>query len=134
MKLQPHEWAWLDTSETIDAADLSRACGITAAELDELVGYGAVKPLEQRPDGNHFSAGCLGTLRHACKVRQDFDLDIFTVALLVEYLNRIDVLQREVRYLHAHLPPHAIAATHREGPRPWVEQHGKADAGEPWAA
>lgn len=130
MKPQPHEWTWLDSSEQMSAVDLSRACGISLEELEELVGYGAVRPLEPRAEDRRFSAGCVATLRHACKLRQDFDLDLFTVALIMDYLNRIEALQRELRYLHAQLPSHVLVPN-REGPRPWVEQHAKAGASWP---
>jgi len=129
MKPQAPEWNWLDAGETIGVSDLARACGISLAELDELVGYGALQPLQSRTDERQFSAACVATLRHACKLRQDFDLDLFTVALLMDYLNHIEALQREIRFLRAHLPAHVIAA-HRDGPQPWHEQH--AQSGEPW--
>ena len=125
MQPRPDEWNWLDASETISAAELSRACGLSDAELQELVGYGAVQPLQSGQGGSMFSAGCVLTLRHACQLRRDFDLDLFTVALLSEYLDRIEALQRELRTLRAHLPTH-LHPPLREGPPPWVEPHAKA--------
>lgn len=125
MQPRPDEWNWLDASETISAAELSQACGLSDAELQELVGYGAVQPLKPEQGGSIFSAGCVVSLRHACQLRRDFDLDLFTVALLAEYLNRIEALERDLRTLRAHLPAHVLAQ-HREGPQPWVEPHAKA--------
>ena len=125
MQPRPDEWNWLDASETISAAELSRACDLSEAELQELVGYGAVRPLDAGQGGGIFSAGCVLTLRHACQLRRDFDLDLFTVALLSEYLDRIEALQRELRSLRAHLPAH-LNPPHREGPPPWVEPHARA--------
>jgi chaperone modulatory protein CbpM len=43
-------------------------------------------------------------LRTAGKLRQDFDLDLFTVGLLLGYLNRIEALERQVRTLKAQTP------------------------------
>jgi chaperone modulatory protein CbpM len=37
-------------------------------------------------------------------MRVDFDLDIFTVAMLLGHLNRIEVLERQVISLKALLP------------------------------
>lgn len=128
MTPQPHEWNWLDARESISEPELSRACGVSVQELDELVEYGALKPLQGPPEVRTFSAACVATLRTASRLRRDYDLDVFTVALLMEYLNRIEELEREIRTLHAHLPAHVIAA-HREGPPPWREQHGNAEAG-----
>jgi len=118
-----HEsWSWLDASEVIEASELSRVCGLSADEVEELVGYGALRPLSSA-EPSRFSAACVAPLRQACKLRQDFDFDLFTVALLVDYLNRIDELERELRSLHAHLP-HPLRAQ-RDGPPPWHEPHGR---------
>jgi len=128
MRPQPSEWSWLDASETIGVSDLAHVCGMSTDQLDELVEYGALKPLKRAHDERVFSAACVATLRKACKLRDDYDLDLFTVALLMEYLNRIDELECELRTLHAHLPAHVIAV-HRDGPQPWREPHAKAKAG-----
>jgi chaperone modulatory protein CbpM len=124
----PSEWNWLDASETMGVADLSRACRVTLTEVDELVEYGALRPLHGEHEAAVFSAACVASLRTACKLREDYDLDIFTVALLVGYLDRIEGLERELRVLHAHLPAHVIAA-HRDGPQQWRERHARGEAG-----
>lgn len=129
MTPQPHEWSWLDASETISISDLSRVCRISADELNELVEYGALKPLPVGTQGRVFSAAYVAPLRKACKLRRDYDLELFTIALLMEYLNRIEELERELRTLHAKTPAH-VTAPHREGPQPWREQHAKSHSGE----
>jgi chaperone modulatory protein CbpM len=43
-------------------------------------------------------------------MRLDFDLDIFTVAILLGNLNRIEVLERQVHSLQALLPPQMRAS------------------------
>jgi len=129
MTPQPHEWSWLDASETISISDLSRVCRISPDELNELVEYGAVKPLPARSQGRVFSAECVATLRTACKLRRDYDLELFTIALFMEYLNRIEDLERELRTLQAKAPSR-VTGPHREGPQPWREQHAKSASGE----
>jgi chaperone modulatory protein CbpM len=126
MNAQVIEIGWLDARETITAAELSRACGLTAAELDELVEYGALTPLPRGQTERAFSAECVVPLRTAGRLRQDFDLDLFAVSILLGYLNRIEELEREVKSLRAHLPAHVH---HRnEGPEPWREPHGRGSA------
>lgn len=95
------EVIWLDSRETVSLSELSRACGLSADELAELVEYGALVPLESSAQGDFFSAGCIVQLRTVCKLRLDFDLDVFTVAVLMDYLGRIDELERLVRSLQA---------------------------------
>jgi chaperone modulatory protein CbpM len=127
MNPQRHD-TWVDASETISRAELSRSCQVSPGELDELIEYGALAPVQKHGQEIVFSAACAPALRTACKLRRDYDLDLFTVALLMDYLNRIERLEREVRSLQAHLPAHLVKP-HRDGPQPWREPH--AHAGEP---
>lgn len=122
MRRQRVEWIWLDAREMVTLSELSRVCGMSATELDELVDYGALVPLDSKQRGRLFSGECVTPLRTAGKLRLDFDLDLFTVALILEYLNRIDALERQVRSLQARLPAHALTAR-AEGPMSWHEPH-----------
>jgi len=124
MQLTQAEWVWTDAHTTITITELSRVCGISRAELDELVEYGSLVPLDGAPDEGApvFTADCVAPLRAAGKLRQDFDLDLFAVSLALGYLQRIDALERQVRALQAHLPRHVHAPV-REGPGLWHEPH-----------
>ncbi len=105
MNTQSVEIAWLDSREIVSRSELSRICALTTAELDELVEYGALVPIVQPQPGEQcFSAASIMALRKAGKLRADYDLDLFVVGLLVEYLHRIEVLEQQVHSLQAHLP------------------------------
>ena len=121
------EVAWLDARETVSITELSRVCGLTPAELEELMEYGALAPLDRSQPEPFFSSERIGALRRAARLRRDFELDLFAVALLLEYLDRIDALERQVRSLEAHLPAHA-QKPRREGPQPWHEPHGSSQS------
>ncbi len=95
------EVIWLDSRETVSLAELSRACGLSVDELSELVDYGALTPLDSSTPGNVFSAGCIVQVRTLSKLRLDFDLDLFTAAVLMGYQERIEELERQVRSLQA---------------------------------
>ncbi len=101
MQLPPLEVSWLDSREAVSLAELSRVCGMSADELVELVDYGALAPLASNAQESAFSADCIVQLRTVCKLRVDFDLDVFTVAVLMGYLDRIDDLERQVHSLQA---------------------------------
>jgi chaperone modulatory protein CbpM len=45
-------------------------------------------------------------MRTAAKLRLDFDLDLFTVAILLEKLIQIELLERQVQALQALVPAH----------------------------
>lgn len=114
-----NEVIWLDSRETVNLAELSRVCGMNTDELAELVDYGALAPVESNAQGSLFSADCIVQLRTVCKLRLDFDLDVFTVAVLMGYLDRIDELERQVRSLRA-----------RGSDRPSQTQHAEGDTRE----
>lgn len=124
MNAQVVEVGWLDARETVSMRELARACGLSAAELDELVEYGALAPLHRGQPERTFSAEWIVPLRTAGRLRHDFDLDLFAVAILLGYLTRIEDLEREVKHLRAHLPTHAHPVPRSEGPAPWREPHG----------
>jgi chaperone modulatory protein CbpM len=116
------EWTWLEPQRRVDESELTRMCELTSAELDELVEYGALVPmLDEAAAVRQFSAGCVGPLREVARLRAHYDLDLFTVGLLLGYLQRIAHLEQQVRTLQAHLPhPQQLP---REGPTPWREPH-----------
>jgi len=113
MQPPPFEVTWLDSRETVSLGELSRVCGMSADELTELVDYGALvplvpmEPLASNAPGDFFSAGCIVQLRTVCKLRLDFDLDVFTAAILMGYLDRIDTLEQQVRSLQARAIDHS---------------------------
>ncbi|MDB5870868.1 MAG: hypothetical protein JWQ07_310 [Ramlibacter sp.] len=102
--VQVTQVAWLDARETLTAAELAQVCGISSTELDELVDYGALEPVQAAQPERGFSGAYVAPLRTAARLRQDFDLDLFTVTILLDYLNRIEELEQQVHSLRAHLP------------------------------
>jgi chaperone modulatory protein CbpM len=98
------EYTWLDGRETITLTELSHCCAMSVTELEELVDYCALVPLVAGAPERIFSAEWVIPLRAADKLRLDFDLDLFTVAILLGNLNRIEMLERQVQQLLALLP------------------------------
>ena len=104
MATQGPELAWLDARETVTVTELARVCALSRAELDELVEYGALVPLAAMPQEPCFSAEWVMPLRAAGKLRRDYDLDLFAVAIVLDYLHRIDGLEIQLRSLQALVP------------------------------
>lgn len=104
------EWAWLDTGETSTLHELSECCGMDDAELEELMDYSALIPITLTANlpvqERLFSAQWAHPLREVGKMRADFDLDLFTVALLLGKMSRIEILERELRKLTSRMPAH----------------------------
>jgi hypothetical protein len=95
---------WLESRHTVSHCELAAMCGMDAAEIDELVEYGLLKPLAESASGYLFSAGCVPALREAGMMRARFDFDLFVAGLLYSQRQRIAELEAEVRALRAHLP------------------------------
>jgi chaperone modulatory protein CbpM len=108
MTQEQTDWHWLDNRESVTLTELSHCCGMSEAELDELIDYCALVPLRVSSRERVFSAHWVAPLRNASKMRADFDLDIFTVAILLGNLNRIESLEREVHSLQALLSPKSM--------------------------
>lgn len=128
MKARQPEWHWLDAPETVAAQELCRSCRISDEELDELVEYGALPPVQGHAGSYVFSAEWVVPLRHATRLRRHYDLDLFTVGLVLEYLHRIEGLERELRSVRAQVPSHKHAV--HEGPATWRETHAREGGGD----
>ena len=122
MAIDISDWTPLEPHRRIDQVELAFMCSLTLAEVDELVDYGALVPLAgESGETRQFSAGNVPPLREAARLRMHYDLDLFTVSLLLGYLQRIAHLEQQLRGMHAHLPhPPNLP---REGPTPWREPH-----------
>ena len=123
MEVKASDWVWLDTQRNLDQQELAQMCAMSEAEIDELVDYGVLLPLASE-NGRVFNAAVVPSLREAASLRTDFDLDLFTVSLLLRYLQRIVHLEQQLRALQA-LQAQFTHPLHleREGPTPWREPH-----------
>ncbi len=84
-------------SNTVTFSDLCDACSMSAAELDELMEYGALKATQPASQALVFDAECIAPLREAGKLRRDYDLDLFMVVILMDFLKRIASLEQQLR-------------------------------------
>lgn len=82
--------------ETVTLCELAACCAMREEELSELVDYCALVPLRLTQPERTFSAEWVVPLRAAHQLQLDFDLDMFTVAILLGQLRRIDVLERQL--------------------------------------
>lgn len=98
------EWDWLDAGESLNLTELSRVCEMSTAELNELVEYGALSPLDSSQQKRLPAAECIPPLRTAGRLHLDFALDLFTVVIPMEYLHCIETLACQVRSLQAKHP------------------------------
>lgn len=95
---------WLDNDQAFSLTELSDLSGLSEPELNELVEYGVVKPVNPDAATLVFSGECLLAVRTAYRLRTHFDLELQGVALTVSLLERIRGLEMLVRSLRAQLP------------------------------
>jgi chaperone modulatory protein CbpM len=87
--------------DTVGFTDLCAACAISAADMQELMEYGALIPVATSDPEPMFATNCLPPLRTAGKLRRDYDLDLFVVVIVMDYLRRIETLESQLLSLQA---------------------------------
>ena len=92
---------WMDTRTQLTVVELAECCGISEADVRELVDYGALNPSGARPQEWAFSAGCAVSVRKAARLCNDLELETSAMALVVSFLERIQELEAQVRRLRA---------------------------------
>ena len=95
---------WLSQAETVSITELAGLSGLTEAEVRDLVDYGALAPTNAEDGQWIFSANCVVTLRRACRLRSDLELDLHALALTLTLIEQINQLEAEVVQLRAQQP------------------------------
>jgi chaperone modulatory protein CbpM len=98
------ETLWLHRHYTFTLAELSELSGLDELALRDMVDVGILEPMEPEAMPWSFGADRLLTVRMACRLSKDFDLDPQGLALAVSLLERIHALEAEVLELRAKLP------------------------------
>ena len=102
MDIEASEALYLDETGMLSFAQLVEYSGLSEGELRELVACGALAPSDLAAGSWTFSAHCVVTARVARRLREDFALDdIHSLAIVLRYAQRIEVLEQELRELRA---------------------------------
>jgi chaperone modulatory protein CbpM len=96
--------AWLSESGQVSLEELAALSGLAPAALRELVDYGVLRPVDTAEVQWSFGAHWVVMTRTACRLRDDFELDLDALALTVSFLDRIRDLEVQLRSAHARLP------------------------------
>jgi chaperone modulatory protein CbpM len=94
----------LDRHHALSLPELAELSGLAEAELDELVDYGVIVPLDPGAAHRVFHARCIVAARTACRLRDDFELDSRGLALALTLLERVHDLEAQLTSLRAQLP------------------------------
>jgi chaperone modulatory protein CbpM len=103
MRVELTEVLWLE-EHAVSLSELAELSGLSTSMLEELIASGAIEPIDAASAQPLFGAAALSAARHAWRLREDFDLDAPALSLALGLLERIDVLELQVRSLRARLP------------------------------
>ena len=95
---------WLDRFQQVSIDDLVALSGLGEADIHELVELGALAPLDHGRIPWSFRADCVVTVRKACRLRDDLELDAHALALAMTLLEQIQTLEAELSGLRARQP------------------------------
>ena len=101
MKLEIAEAVDLDEGGVLTLAQLVELSDLPEMELRALVDYGALTPIDPNAASWMFTASWVVVARTASRLRRDFDLDAYSLSVVLQYAQRVDALEAELRALHA---------------------------------
>ncbi len=78
----------------IDFQDLAERCQFSLDELHELLEYGVLPVLHVDSVGLCFPMDCVEPAQKAAQLRRDYALDLFTMGIVMGYLQKIALLER----------------------------------------
>jgi len=84
---------------TLDA--LAASAGLHPALVESFVEFGLIEPAERVGARLLFDSDCVVRLRTIMRLRRDLGANLPGVAVILDMLDRIAALQREVRWLRA---------------------------------
>ena len=85
MRIELTEVFWLHEHDALSVNELAELSGLSEAEINELVDYGAITPIDTDAHPRIFAAHCIVPARTARRLRDDFDLNTLGVALALTY-------------------------------------------------
>ncbi len=74
-------------------------CNLSFDEIQELLEYGAISSTSEADIEQQFTRPIVLMLQRANQLRKDYDLDLFTVVLFMDFLKRIEFLEQRLALL-----------------------------------
>jgi hypothetical protein len=94
----------------IEFNEMAVRCELAHDELHELLEYGVLPVLHMNSAGLCFPVNCIHWVQRAVRIRRDYDLDLFGMAVVMRYEHRIDELQETNSQLRTLLRATAASA------------------------
>jgi len=91
----------LDERDTLTLSQLVEVSDLPEDELRALVDYGALTPIDPVATTWTFTASWVVVARTAGRLRRDFELDAYSLSVVLRYAQRVETLEAELRALRA---------------------------------
>jgi MerR-like DNA binding protein len=101
MILETVEAAWLEVRGELTLSELAQRTAMPEAFLRELVGYGALEPIDPQAGSWTFGTEWLVVARRASRLRNDLELDAHALSIVLRMFDRIEALEGELTRLRA---------------------------------
>jgi hypothetical protein len=85
--------------ERVTLEALAASAGLHPALVQSFVEFGLIEPVERVGAQLLFDSGCVVRLRTIMRLRHDLGANLPGVAVILDMLDRITVLQREITWL-----------------------------------
>jgi chaperone modulatory protein CbpM len=79
--------------------DVGIFCNLSVSEVQELLEYGVISSANDNETEQKFSRPIVLMLQSANRLRKDYDLDLFTIVLIMDFLKRIHELEQKILFL-----------------------------------
>lgn len=101
MQIEIAEAVSLDDRGELTLEQLVEWSDLPEVELRALVDYGALAPVDPAAAHWTFTMYWAGVARTASRLRRDFELDAHSLSVVLQYAQRIEALEAELRALRA---------------------------------
>ena len=82
--------------EQLTLEDLAACAGVHPALIEHFVDYGLIEPVARQGMQRLFDTACLTRLRMIERLRRDLGANLAGIAVILDLLDRLTTLQREV--------------------------------------
>ena len=99
-----HNTEYFETTDVhVNEQELAEICHLTSDELNELLDFEVIDSINGASHPRIFHWDSARQLRDANAVRLDYDLDLFTVVIIMDYQRKMKVLQDHLQSLSQEL-------------------------------
>ena len=121
MKVERIEATWMAEQQFVSIEELRDRWGVSSSQLHEFIAHGVLEP--EAPHGAGFRLETVSLVRTACRLQEELELDAHAVGVVLQLLQRVRTLEREIFALRAQLG--AMQPDDREPPEAEIVTPGR---------